>query len=89
MQEVCWLIGTKLTVSRQDVLDYVLSKGFPDEAVHTKAGGADGTYLIRQTDGTFMSYGQERGTPYGEQTYKTYDAALRSLTEDFLKIYFR
>lgn len=88
LAQVYHVIGKKLTVSRQDVLDYVAMNGFPESALRLKASREDGTYLIQQPDGRYRYFMQERGTPSHEILFDTYPEALCVIAADYANAYF-
>lgn len=69
----------QITVTADEVIAYIKENGIPDWfRVHTQPGPADGTYLI-QRGKEWISYSQERGARYGDETiYPTYDDALQA-----------
>ena len=72
------------TVSRDQVVEYVLEHGLPPEVnVHHEASPEDGVYLIRHLL-SWEVYHQERGGKYLEQTLRSRKGALTALVDSLL-----
>ncbi len=81
-------IGKTLSVSKQDILNYVQKNDLPKGVVNTQVATADGSYCVKQADGRYAVYDQERGCPYGLETFATYEQARTHIVESILSMYF-
>lgn len=86
--EVLFEIGKALSISKKDILEYVQKKGFPTGFAFEKEAGADGLYCVRQQDGSYRLYSQERGCKYNEEIHSSYSEAVRSMVDRVADPYF-
>ncbi len=79
-------IGQSLSVSFEDVLDYIRKNGFPSGYLRSESSKADGFYCVKQSAGVYKGkyaiYAQERACPYDVKIVDDYNQALEYIVRE-------
>lgn len=72
------------TIKKKDLFDYIKKNSRLEDLIFTRLGDNDGFYAIKEMEGEYLTFGQERGIRFDEVEVHSVDEVLNKFIDYLL-----